>query len=104
MSQYLFDKLREDKSIEEVYYDEAGTWSILKSDKHPITKTRKQVLASEKDWQEKHAADDEPSVDVTEYLQGLEKENQELKEELQTLTDQVASLTKENEALQAAKK
>lgn len=108
MSKYLFDKLREDTSIEHVLFDEKGGFSLMPSNSHPIKKTREEVLAGEESWKEANAVEDDGSVDVTEYLEKLEKENQEIKEDFDqlklengTLKQSVTDLTAQ---LVAAKK
>lgn len=84
----LFQRLKEEPNHTHVFFtkDMSG-WLLTKNNRHPIQKTRAEVLSMEDQWlidnvDEDKApdADDEDSVDVTEYLQGLEAEVSELRE------------------------
>jgi len=103
MSRYLFDKIKSDKSIDKVYFDASGGWSLIPSKLHPIEQSRDEVLATEKEWSDQHETDTE-DVDVTEYLQTLETENAELKEQVEELEARLAATEKEFADFKAASK
>lgn len=83
--QGLIDKLKADPSLKVVYFDEKGEWSLMVSNRHPIEKTRDEVL------------------DMEEIVEDEEDEEDELENallEIKVLQQQVGTLEEENAAVQ----
>jgi len=100
MSRYLFGRLRDDESLEKVYFNETGGWSLNEDNNHKIVKTRQEVLESESDWidpETGEGSEEGESMDVTEYLQNLENEKEQLEQEKEGLTQQVTTLSQQLE-------
>ena len=86
----MLQKLKEDESLTHVYFNESGGWLLNKNSAHPISKTRDEILSNEDQYSEEEETDE--GVDVTEYLQELEKENADLKQQVEELQAKVAEL------------
>lgn len=128
MLRNLINKLKEDESLQFVYFNNEGGWLFDKKDNHPHVRTREEVLAEEADLEdeevteediekliERLVASDKRNYELGELITALEEQNEHLKgsnERLQTQVSEITGnknsgddnfelVTKENEALKS---
>lgn len=86
--QHLFETLKNDESIETVYFTEDGKgWLLSKNYRHPVEKSREEVLSMEEEFlvEEPDHEEDEGNEDVTEEFNRLKEENSKLSSDIESL-------------------